>query len=73
MRNISVRLANGGAGAENGASQRCVVAESPVIPLVKSLEAHGEALLAKAVELDIEGIVAKRTDAPACRGGGATG
>jgi bifunctional non-homologous end joining protein LigD len=31
---------------------------------VKCLEAHGEALFAKAVELDLEGIVAKRMDAP---------
>jgi ATP-dependent DNA ligase len=31
---------------------------------VSSLEAHAEALFAKAVELDIEGIVAKRLDAP---------
>jgi ATP-dependent DNA ligase len=31
---------------------------------VKSLEAHGEALFAQAVVLDIEGIVAKRMDAP---------
>jgi len=29
-----------------------------------SLEAHGEALFAKAVELDIDGVVAKRLDAP---------
>jgi hypothetical protein len=32
--------------------------------IVSSLEAHAEALFAKAVELDIEGIVAKRLDAP---------
>jgi ATP-dependent DNA ligase len=36
----------------------------PGIQFVQSLEAHGEALFTKAVELDIEGIVAKRIDAP---------
>jgi ATP-dependent DNA ligase len=40
---------------------------------LKSLEARGEALLAEAVELDIEGIVAKRADAPYLPGGRATG
>ena len=37
--------------------------DTPGIQVVSALEAHGEALFAKAVELDIEGIVAKRVDA----------
>jgi ATP-dependent DNA ligase len=36
--------------------------QTSLLPL-KVLSAHGEALSAKAVELDIEGIVAKRMDA----------
>jgi len=31
---------------------------------VSHLEPHGEALFAKAAELDLEGIVAKRADSP---------
>ena len=31
---------------------------------VQHLQEHGEALFAKAVELDLEGIVAKRADSP---------
>ena len=42
---------------------REIVDDMPAIQLVSALEAHGEALFAKAVELDIEGIVAKRVDA----------
>ena len=42
---------------------REIVDDMPGIQLVSALEAHGEALFAKAVELDIEGIVAKRVDA----------
>ena len=42
---------------------RAIVEDAPGIQLVSALEAHGEALFAKAVELDIEGIVAKRLDA----------
>ena len=34
------------------------------IHCVSSLESHDEALFARAIELDIEGIVAKRLDAP---------
>jgi len=45
-----------------------VVPKTPGIQVVSSLEAHGEALFAKAVEMDIEGIVAKRMDAPCAAG-----
>jgi bifunctional non-homologous end joining protein LigD len=53
---------------ERKARLREIVDDMPGIQIVSALEAHGEALFAKAVELDIEGIVAERSDATYCAG-----
>ena len=50
--------------SERNARLHEIVTQAPGIQVVSSQEAHDEALFAKAVELDIEGIVAKRMDAP---------
>ena len=49
---------------ERKARLRELFEDTPWIQIVGSLEAHGEALFDQAVRLDIEGIVAKRVDAP---------
>jgi bifunctional non-homologous end joining protein LigD len=49
---------------ERKARLREIVEHASGIQIVGALEAHGEALFDQAVKLDIEGIVAKRLDAP---------
>ena len=49
---------------ERKARLAVLLQDTSVVHYVEHIEAHGEALFAKACELDLEGVVAKRADSP---------
>lgn len=54
--------------SERRALLHAMIEPRPGLQLVSSIEEHGEAVFAKACEMDLEGIVAKRDDSPYQRG-----